>query len=85
MEISKNTLNTYLYKKLSDDNQVLTRIVIFEKYNRININAGYIYAPYIPIFNTELLYDFNCQVNNIIQSKYATSVINSQFFGSLKL
>jgi len=129
MEIFKNTLTTYLNKKTEDENNVLTRIILFEKckihdyesmgglkywYDKngktirvdnknstldltkfailkgekdmfVNTNTGYIYAPYIPVLNTELLYDTNFQPNNIIQTRYATAMINNRFYGTVTL
>lgn len=124
MGIFKNTLITSLNKKVEDENNVLTRIVLFEKCkihdyesmgglkywydkngktiridnqnstldltqfigkNTINANTGYIYAPYIPIVNTELICDLDFQPNNIIQSRYATTQINNRFYGTLTL
>ncbi len=124
MGIFKNTLITSLNKKVEDENNVLTRIVLFEKCkihdyesmgglkywydkngktiridnqnstldltqfigkNTINANTGYVYAPYIPIVNTELICDLDFQPNNIIQSRYATTQINNRFYGTLTL
>lgn len=124
MGIFKNTLTTYLNKKVEDENKVLTRIILFEKCkiydyesmgglkywydkngktiridnqnstldltqfigkNTINANTGYIYAPYIPIVNTEIICDLDFQPNNIIQSRYATTQINNRFYGTLTL
>ena len=124
MGIFKNTLITSLNKKVEDENNVLTRIVLFEKCkiydyesmgglkywydkngktiridnqnstldltqfigkNTINANTGYIYAPYIPIVNTEIICDLDFQPNNIIQSRYATTQINNRFYGTLTL
>lgn len=129
MEIFKNVLPTYSNKKYEDENQVLTRIILFEKckihdyesmsglkywYDKngktirvdndnstldltqfvilkgkedvfTNVNTGYIYAPYIPILNTEIICDLDFQPNNVIQSRYATIKINNRFYGTVTL
>ena len=127
MEIFKNTLTTYLSRKSEDENNVLTRILLFEKckihdyeslgglkywYDKngktirvdnhnstldlthfvilkgeslINANTGYVYAPYIPMVNIETINYLDFQPNNNIQTRYATTVINNRFYGTVTL
>jgi hypothetical protein len=43
---------------------------------------GYIYAPYIPMMEPEIV-DGDFEPNTTIMSRYATRMVNDRFYGSL--
>ena len=49
------------------------------------IEAGYIYAPYIPVFATQLLVDENLKGKRGFCTVYAKKVVNPQLYGKITL
>lgn len=49
---------------------------------KTTLDAGYIYAPYIPVMNTPTS---NFSPKKGIMSKYAKKVINTKYYGNIKI
>ncbi len=78
----------------NDENiSVCKRKVIFEKYKRNLIlglkgssflEAGYIFAPYIPVFETQTVNEsFN--PSEVLASRYATKLIDNNLYGAIAI
>ena len=50
------------------------------------LEAGYIYAPYIPIMTEPTIHNPNdFQPTEGIQSRYTTTVVNNRFYGEINV
>ncbi len=51
-----------------------------------SLDAGYIYAPYIPMTIESTVYDPNdFQPSREVMSRYATTVVNNRFYGHISV
>lgn len=69
--------------RIDDDNSSLdiTQFINIKK-STTNIEAGYIWAPYVPIQNTEVIFnEQNFTPSKNIQSRYAITQINNNYYG----
>lgn len=55
---------------------------------RVNVfdDAGYIWVPYLPIFETPVIVMGvdPYEPSNVVESRYATKMINNNFYGNLQ-
>jgi hypothetical protein len=50
------------------------------------LEAGYIYAPYIPITTTQTIYDSNdFTPSESIMSRYSRRVVDNRFYGTISV
>lgn len=88
LSFSKNKSISQIKKEKSD------RIFICEKIRKklifksvTHLDQGYVYAPYIPLQTTELIYDntTTLNANNRIYSRYATRTVNNDNYATLTI
>lgn len=65
---------------------ILREKVRIEIVGSVNLDAGYVYAPYIPMGVTSIFEgDRDYKPSEEIKSRYATTIVNPEFYGNINI